>query len=98
MKRSSSTTANQRKEILAELNDITTMERGTLAEEYRERPALGGQGTVRLCPYFKHQCWEDGHSVGRVGGLSSGMGSPVPTRNRTSCYAGIFGAPSDRLK
>ena len=44
MKRSSSTTANQRKEILAELNDITTMERGTLAEEYRERPALGGQG------------------------------------------------------
>lgn len=65
MKRSKSTNADQRKEILAELDDITTMERGTLAEEYRERPAPDGQGTVRLGPYFKHQCWEDGHNRSR---------------------------------
>lgn len=65
MKSSNSTIDDQRKEILAELSNITTMERGTLAEEYRERPAPRGQGTVRLGPYFKHQCWEDGHNRSR---------------------------------
>ncbi len=65
MKRTKHTSENQRKEILAELNDITTMERGTLAEEYRERPAPDGQGAVRLGPYFKHQCWEDGRNRSR---------------------------------
>ena len=52
MKRSNSTNADQRKEILAELDDITTMERSTLVEKYRERPAPDGQGTVRLGPHF----------------------------------------------
>ena len=52
MKRSNSTNADQRKEILAELDDITTMERSTLVEKYRERPAPYGQGTVRLGPHF----------------------------------------------
>ena len=41
------------------------MERGTLAEEYRERPASEGGGTVRLGPYFKHQCWENGRNMSR---------------------------------
>ncbi len=41
------------------------MERGTLAEEYRERPASEGVGTVRLGPYFKHQCWENGRNMSR---------------------------------
>jgi hypothetical protein len=49
-----------RQATLAKLADITAIERGTLTEEYRERPAPDGSGTVRRGPYFKHQCWENG--------------------------------------
>jgi len=49
-----------RQAALNKLADITAIERGTLTEEYRERPAPNGKGTVRLGPYFKHQCWENG--------------------------------------
>lgn len=49
--------------ILAQLGSITAMARGTLAEEFRERPAPDGSGTVRLGPYFKHQVWEGGRNV-----------------------------------
>lgn len=55
----------ERERILSELAQITTMERGTLAEEYRERPAPDGKGTVRKGPYYKHQCWEDGRNRSR---------------------------------
>lgn len=51
--------------ILADIADITTMQRGTLAEEFRERPDPQGKGTIRLGPYFKHQCWEDGRNLSR---------------------------------
>lgn len=57
--------APTREVILADIAALTTMQRGTLAEEYRERPALPGKGTLRLGPYFKHQCWEDGRNVSR---------------------------------
>ena len=53
-----------RPEILQQLAQIDTMERGTLAEEYREKPNAGG-GTVRLGPYFKHQVWEGGANHSR---------------------------------
>ena len=49
-----------RQATLKKLADITAIERGTLTEEYRERPAPDGNGTVRRGPYFKHQCWEKG--------------------------------------
>lgn len=49
-----------RQAALGKLADITAIERGTLTEEYRERPAPDGKGTVRHGPYFKHQCWENG--------------------------------------
>lgn len=49
-----------RQAALAKLAAITAIERGTLTEEYRERPAPDGNGTVRRGPYFKHQCWENG--------------------------------------
>ena len=49
-----------RQATLKRLADITAIERGTLAEEYRERPAPDGNGTVQRGPYFKHQCWENG--------------------------------------
>jgi hypothetical protein len=55
-------TAAQRHEFLAQLASLTTMERGTLTEEYREHPAPEGRGTIRLGPYFKHQCWEKGRN------------------------------------
>ena len=32
-------------------------------EEYRERSRNGKR--VRLGPYYKHQCWEDGRNVSR---------------------------------
>jgi DNA-binding protein H-NS len=40
------------------------MERGTLSEEYRERPD-GSGGTVRLGPYFKLQVWRAGVNESR---------------------------------
>ncbi len=52
----------QREALLTELSSLTSMERGTLTEEYREHPAPDGPGTVRLGPYFKHQCWEKGRN------------------------------------
>lgn len=52
----------QREALLTELASLTSMERGTLTEEYREHPAPDGPGTVRLGPYFKHQCWEKGRN------------------------------------
>jgi mannitol-1-phosphate/altronate dehydrogenase len=51
-----------RKALLSELASITTMARGTLAEEFREKPAGDGSCTVRLGPYFKHQVWEEGRN------------------------------------
>lgn len=50
---------SQREAILSELASITTIERGTLAEEYREVPDPKGGGTIKKGPYFKHQCWEN---------------------------------------
>lgn len=49
-----------RETTLSQLADITAIERGTLTEEYRQRPAPDGDGGVRRGPYFKHQCWENG--------------------------------------
>jgi len=49
-----------RQATLNKLADITAIERGTLTEEYRARPAPDGNGTVRRGPYYKHQCWENG--------------------------------------
>jgi hypothetical protein len=51
-----------RQATLAELAALTTLERGTLTEEYREPPSPDGHGTVRRGPYFKHQCWENGRN------------------------------------
>lgn len=45
--------------LLEQMAQLTSMERGTLSEEYRERPD-GAGGTVRLGPYFKCQVWEAG--------------------------------------
>ena len=54
--------AAQRHALLVQLTSLTTMERGTLAEEYREHPDPEGPGTIRRGPYFKHQCWEEGRN------------------------------------
>lgn len=50
----------RRREILSQLAGLTSIERGTLKEEYRERPAASGRGVIRTGPYYKHQCWERG--------------------------------------
>jgi hypothetical protein len=59
------TKPSSRQALLAEFSCITTMQRGTLAEEHRQRPAPDGKGTLRLGPYFKHQSWEGGRNVSR---------------------------------
>lgn len=51
--------------LLRDLAALTTMQRGTLAEEYRQQPSRDGKGTVRRGPYYKHQCWEKGRNVSR---------------------------------
>jgi hypothetical protein len=61
----SSSSLNPRQLLIDQLSAITTMQRGTLAEEFREHPSPDGKGTVRLGPYFKHQCWEDGRNLSR---------------------------------
>lgn len=53
----------QRKQILKKMARIGCMEKGTLTEEYRERIKDGK--TLRLGPYYKHQCWDNGHNVSR---------------------------------
>lgn len=54
-----------RQALLDQIASITTMRPGSLAEEYREHPAVGGHGTVRHGPYYKHQLWQDGRNVSR---------------------------------
>ncbi len=61
----SSHTQIQRDDILARLSAIFTMDRGTLAEEYREHTASHGKEVVRLGPYFKYQLWQDGRNLSR---------------------------------
>jgi mannitol-1-phosphate/altronate dehydrogenase len=56
---------SQREAIFAELASLHSIERGSLTEEYRERPASDGKGIVRNGPYFKHQCWENGRNRSR---------------------------------
>ena len=50
-----------RESILGELGSITLMRRGTLSEQYFERPGPGG-GTVRFGPYYKLQIWQEGRN------------------------------------
>lgn len=54
-----------RQNLLDQIASITTMQPGTLVEEYRERPSPDGDGTIRLGPYFKHQVWQDGRNVSK---------------------------------
>jgi hypothetical protein len=49
-----------RKSALEELASLTTMEFGTLSEIYRNKPSPDGGEPVKLGPYTKHQCWENG--------------------------------------
>lgn len=55
---------HDRPAMLQEMAQLHSMERGTLSEEYRERPD-GAGGTERLGPYFKHQVWERGANRSR---------------------------------
>lgn len=46
-----------RQALLDELAGLTSIERGTLFEEYRSKPGADGCAPTKLGPYFKHQCW-----------------------------------------
>jgi hypothetical protein len=65
MNTSHTSDCQRRQSLLDELAELISLERGTLGEEYRERPDPKGQGTVRLGPYYKHQCWEKGRNLSR---------------------------------
>ena len=53
----------KRRQILEQMAKIECMEKGRLSEEYRETHKDGKM--VRLGPYYKHQCWEDGRNASR---------------------------------
>jgi hypothetical protein len=54
------TSGESREQIIERIASITTMQPGTLTEEYREG-AIGKDGKrVRLGPYYKLQVWRDG--------------------------------------
>jgi hypothetical protein len=61
MPRTSEPTAGERREqIIDRIASITTMQPGTLTEEFREG-AIGKDGKpTRLGPYYKLQVWRDG--------------------------------------
>lgn len=54
---------DRRQQILVEMAQINTMEKGRLTEEYRDSYKDGKP--VKLGPYYKHQRWEDGKNVSR---------------------------------
>lgn len=56
------TLLQDRPTLLAQLANITSMQRGTLKEEFR--PAAKSDAPP-LGPYFKHQCWEDGRNLSK---------------------------------
>lgn len=56
---------SNRKALLDQIASITTMQPGTLAEEWRERPDPDAGGTRRVGPYYKHQVWRDGRNISR---------------------------------
>jgi len=53
----------RRQQILLEMAGIEQMEKGRLSAEFRESMREGKR--VRLGPYYKHQCWEDGQNRSR---------------------------------
>jgi hypothetical protein len=60
MATSESLPTKSRQALLDELASLTTIERGTLFEEYRQRAAAAGSSPIQLGPYFKHQSWVAG--------------------------------------
>lgn len=61
----SSSHQSNRKALIDQIAAITTMQPGTLAEEWRERPDPDTGGTQRIGPYYKHQVWRDGRNLSR---------------------------------
>lgn len=65
MKNKTSSYQSIRKVLLEQIAEITTMQPGTMAEEWRERPDPSGEGIVRHGPYYKYQVWQDGRNISR---------------------------------
>ena len=53
----------RRQQILVEMAQIETMEKGRLTEEYRDSFKDGKP--IHLGPYYKYQRWEDGKNLSR---------------------------------
>ena len=56
---------SQRSALLEQIAAITTMQNGTLAEEWRQRPGPDGKTTIQTGPYYKYQVWKDGRNCSR---------------------------------
>lgn len=54
---------NRRQQILVEMAQINTMEKGRLTEEFRDSYKDGKP--IKLGPYFKYQRWENGKNISR---------------------------------
>ena len=80
--------------ILTEMATLTTMERGTLSEEHRTRPASNGRGTVRLgLKRVRHGlCYSaEAFAEGLSGAFSGGLRARAGLRAR---FAGTRGPPA----
>jgi hypothetical protein len=58
----SSTISSNTQRLLAQLQEITSFDFGTLTPELRSVPNPDGSGLVERGPYYKHQVWEDGRN------------------------------------
>lgn len=54
-----------RQSLLDQIASITTMQPGTLAEEWRESATPVGEAPRRSGPYYKHQVWREGRNISR---------------------------------
>jgi hypothetical protein len=52
-----------RQTLLDELASLTSIERGSLCEEYRMKPSVGAAPSTKLGPYFKLQSWVDNKNL-----------------------------------
>ena len=98
MKSPYQSTEQIRQSLVEQIAAITTMQPGTLAEEYREHPDADGKGVVRRGPYFKYQCWHDGRNLSRrVPVTQAAHLFAAPAASRPVLPASWFSTPTSSL-
>lgn len=58
-------TASKIQDIIEQISNINSMERGKLTEFYRTQPGTKGGRDLQFGPYYKLQTWENGKNITR---------------------------------